>query len=125
MNMTIDTWLTRFAAGAGSAYRWQLMPVSDIRGRIEHLVRAVLPHDVALCSISAQATYETGHIYPVSRWRAAAVQQEITDYGNHYVIERAADDDGEADPEVRPRLLRICGLRDASDEGLSAQEAGD
>jgi hypothetical protein len=111
---TIDTWLTRFAAGAGSTYVWALFPMLSYQGdRTEWHLRAegAIPGGhTDLCPIAAEATLETGRLYRTCVWREAAEQQGILQDGAAKAIMMAADNDMQSDPGIRQRLLRICGL---------------
>jgi len=109
MNQTVDIWLTRFAAGAGSQYEWKLYEIW-VRERYEYAIRAAYSCTNVMCPLSAQATYETGQVFPVDKWRHAANLQHMMHWSTGGVIQKAADDDYEADPEVRARLFRICRL---------------
>jgi len=109
MHAAIDTWLARFAAGAGSQYTWHLVGVINEHGRIESMLRAMLPTG-EMCPLTAQATYEEGTIYQVEQWRMVGASQGLEAYWWRRIIAIAADDDDAADPDVRARLLRICGM---------------
>lgn len=121
---TVDAWLDRFAAGAGPAYVWTWLPYV-IDGRIRHQLRALLTETQCLCPISAEATFETGRMYLVTEWRAAARQQglgalpppgERWRQEDRFLLMDAADDDPGCDPAIRARLARICRV---GEEGAS------
>jgi hypothetical protein len=107
MNARVENWLTRFAAGAGRAYVWTLIDGYDNTAK---LLRAFLAEGIELCPLSAQATFDCGQVYPVTAWRAASAIQGMNEGWNGRIIQLAADDDTEADPEVRERLLTACQL---------------
>lgn len=111
MNATIDAWLTRFAAGAGTAYTWTLQ-VNPYEHGPEYCLRALLPHDEMMCPLSAQATQEAGYFFPVRLWREACWELDIDEIMHGRLIVLAADDDPKADPGIRQRLLRICRLEE-------------
>lgn len=74
------------------------------------MLRANLAHGKVLCPLTAQATYEEGKIYQVAHWRMVGAPECFEAYCAGRVIALAADDDAAADPDVRMRLLRICGM---------------
>jgi hypothetical protein len=74
------------------------------------VLRALLPFG-ELCPLTAQGTYEEGTIYYVQQWPLAGASQGLEAWIVR-ALTRAADDDEAADPDVRTRLLRICGMDD-------------
>lgn len=114
LSQEMETWLTRFAAGAGSTYQWQLRPYTHLDGSVVYELRAVTyKQDTGICymcPISAQATLESGFVLSASAWYKAMRMQGIGRAGVADEILRAADDSIEATPSIRQRLLRICGL---------------
>jgi len=108
MNRETDAWLTRFAAGAGTLFDWQLIPSTDKEGRTELLLRAVTATQL-FCPLSAQATCEMGKVFEVVDWKHAVDAMRLTFMETSRAVMLAADNDVQQDEEVRLRLLRICG----------------
>jgi hypothetical protein len=120
MDDVSEQFLTRFAAGAGSQYRWTLT-CERHNGEDEYSVRAFLttPGGILqeLCPISAQATYESGRIYQVNEWWAAACSQGMEQRWTLNPLLQAADGKASMDSDIRTRLLRICGLHEHPGKG--------
>lgn len=103
MDLLSDTanFLTRFEAGAGAKYGWELVPFSYNVS----FIRAKLSDGTYMCPVSAQATLETGTIYRDTDWKRAAGQLGISmDLSREIVF--AADEDLQGDPVLRTALLR-------------------
>lgn len=118
MDDALESFLTRFAAGAGSQYRWGFLVESaeahEEKSRRSLRTYVETPRGLLqeMCPISAQATYEFGCIYQTSDTRGAVKQQKLAWPWLANAIIRAADEDIDMDPEIRTRLLRICGLQE-------------
>ena len=111
MDASIDAWMTRFAAGAGTEYQWEMTRHGVIRALLHPTERSG-----DLCPISAQATLEYGAISHYGNVRAAAALQGLTPCLRDVLITAAdgsAPDRADYAP-IRGRLLRICRLEEAS-----------
>jgi len=109
----LETWLTRFAAGAGTLLQWHLVLCGTYRRSRWALRASLRPEGGALCPISAQATIEGGTIFTAFEHSAAAEAQGLSERV-HYTLVEAADDDVLHDAALRARLLRICRIEEKS-----------
>jgi len=113
MNIDLETWLTRFAAGAGTLFEWHIIDApSHLHDACPAQLRAVVysPIDedyTSLCPISAQATLDVGYMYHTAAWMNAAIRQGL-DRIDAAGVTDAADEVKGHDPALRARLLRIC-----------------
>lgn len=110
MAPTLDTWCTRFAAGAGTEYLWQLTS----RG----ILRAVFRMDEVYftCPIGAQYMLETGVLTTPQITQALLVSHGLS-LDDAHAIATAADVRSPSSSVVqalRTRLLRICRLAEES-----------
>lgn len=114
MTPEIDSWLTRFAAGAGTAYQWHYQRYRDKLGNTVvtcHMLRAAIDDDTRMCPLSANETYESGEILDEGLPDTAARRQGLTVYECRVVV-NAADGVLGHDAEIRERLRRICRLEE-------------
>jgi hypothetical protein len=109
----LETWLTRFAAGAATAFQWRLDA-----GRIvaESSEEDPLVYG-DMCPISAQATLETGKVYLAEDAPEARQQQGLSSAEANALMDaadyRAAHFiGGPSHARLRARLLRICHLEE-------------
>jgi hypothetical protein len=103
--MNLETWLTQFAAGAGPTYVWGLLGNGMLRTWLDTGEEAGWE-----CPLLAQTTLDYGQLFPPAdhlmlwqlakedRWRVIAA----ADNGPAWMLI----------PELRQRLLRLCGLHD-------------
>ena len=110
MEKAIDDFLTRFAAGAGPGYHWELLGDARVlRARTDPSQRA----RASMCPLTAQFTLEEGGLpCPAGYWRLAREALPLTETQASAIVEAADRVEGAAtyDPGLRARLLRICGL---------------
>jgi hypothetical protein len=122
--ITIETWFTRFAAGAGTLFEWRLEggcivarlavdPNAEIL-REEYGIESI---QFLMCPITAQATLEEGKVYLAEKYAEAAKRQGLGGFDGD-AIGYAADHIGFDREEavlyapIRERLLRICHLQE-------------
>lgn len=105
MDAVLDTWCTRFAAGAGSQYVWYLSRTGTIRANCGRVG--------IMCPLTAESNIETGKFY--GAWRAlwAGYRQGLVQSASEVIMD-AADNYKGADQALRARLLRICGLMEGA-----------
>lgn len=109
MDDALETWITRFAAGAGSQYQWQLTR----RGHFAMLRAQVgeeVEDDKPVCPLTAEDLYETSNLTTDASWWVDASQRQGLGIDHARAVVKAADGHEDADPDIRTRLLRICGL---------------
>jgi hypothetical protein len=110
----LETWLTRFAAGAGTLFEWQLDESRIVARLIADPNEASLMFEEDMCPITAQATLETGELYPSLSFAEAAEQQGLSDKDMNTIIS-VADYSWRLDlykVRLRARLLHICHLEE-------------
>jgi hypothetical protein len=99
----LETWLTRFAAGAGSTYMWHLMGDGMLRTWID-----TGDWIEWICPLEAQTTLDYGLPYPRTTDPARRQLREK----DRWRLMVAADNSPTwmLEPALRARLMRICGL---------------
>lgn len=114
----IDTWLTRFAAGAGTLLVWEMMPGNVLRARIEEDTRGL----DRFCPLTAEWMIEYGRAEFVGAAMTLGQRQGLREYEADMLI-GAADAlwqysgthptrYGATCAAIRRRLLHICHLEE-------------
>ena len=108
MDHEIDMWLDMFAAGAATAYPWELTPRGWLRTRS-------IPAHGLVCPLLAQWRLDTGSGLALccNSWAAGELQDLSAQACG--AIFRAADRNPTGyDPILRARLLALCHVEESS-----------
>lgn len=108
MDHDLDIWLDTFAAGAGTAYQWQLTGRKWLRTRYDNL-------SCCWCPLVAQWMRDTGGVLAqYNAWETGERQGLSAEVISELM--RAADHNPNGyDPVLRARLLHICHVEESPD----------